>query len=46
VLSGLEVGDQVITEGVQSVRPGQPVQIGAPAAPAAEGALPLRPRGR
>jgi membrane fusion protein (multidrug efflux system) len=47
VLSGLELGDQVITEGVQSVRPGQPVQIGAPASPAAaEGALPLRPRGR
>jgi membrane fusion protein (multidrug efflux system) len=47
VLSGLELGDQVITEGVQSVRPGQPVQIGAPASPAAaEGSLPLRPRGR
>lgn len=45
VLSGLEAGDQVITEGVQSVRPGQPVQLGPPA-PAAEGAaLPLRPRG-
>jgi membrane fusion protein (multidrug efflux system) len=43
VLEGLNVGDQVITEGVQSVRPGQPVQLGAPS-PAAEGAL--RPRGR
>lgn len=44
VLEGLNAGDQVITEGVQSVRPGQSVQLGA--APAAEGALPLRPRGR
>jgi membrane fusion protein (multidrug efflux system) len=44
VLSGLEVGDQVITEGLQSVRPGQPVQLGAQ--PAAQGALPARPRGR
>jgi len=43
VLEGLNAGDQVITEGVQSVRPGQPVQLGAPP-PAAEGAL--RPRGR
>lgn len=41
VLSGLEAGNQVITEGVQSVRPGQPVQVGAPSAEA----LPLRPRG-
>ncbi len=45
VLEGLNVGDQVITEGVQSVRPGQPIQIGE-APPAAEGALSLRPRGR
>jgi membrane fusion protein (multidrug efflux system) len=46
VLSGLEAGDQVITEGVQSVRPGQPVQLGAPPPAPAEGAsLPLRPRG-
>jgi membrane fusion protein (multidrug efflux system) len=45
VLEGLNVGDQVITEGLQSLRPGQPVQLGA-AQPAAEGALPLRPRGR
>lgn len=44
VLEGLNAGDQVITEGVQSVRPGQSVQLGA--APAAEGALSLRPRGR
>ncbi len=41
VLAGLSVGDSVITEGVQSVRPGQPVQVGAPSAEA----LPLRPRG-
>lgn len=45
VLEGLSAGDQVITEGVQSLRPGQPVQLGQ-AQPAAEGALPLRPRGR
>ncbi len=45
VLSGLESGDQVITEGVQSVRPGQPVQLGTPEAPAEGAALPLRPRG-
>jgi len=45
VLEGLNAGDQVITEGVQSLRPGQAVQLGA-APPAAEGALPLRPRGR
>ncbi len=41
VLSGLTVADRVITEGVQSVRPGQPVQVGAPSAEA----IPLRPRG-
>jgi len=45
VLEGLNTGDQVITEGVQSVRPGQPVQLGTPEPSAAEGALPLRPRG-
>jgi membrane fusion protein (multidrug efflux system) len=48
VLDGLALGDQVITEGVQSVRPGQPVQLGnAGAAPAdaAQAPLPLRPRG-
>ncbi|MBP6689083.1 MAG: efflux RND transporter periplasmic adaptor subunit [Hyphomonadaceae bacterium] len=45
VLEGLNAGDRVITEGVQSVRPGQTVQLGE-APPAAEGALPLRPRGR
>lgn len=47
VLEGLTAGDQVITEGVQSVRPGQPVQIGqAPRATGEGAALPLRPRGR
>lgn len=46
VLEGLNTGDQVITEGVQSVRPGQPVQLGPAEPTAAEGALPLRPRGR
>lgn len=48
VLEGLNAGDRVITEGVQSVRPGQPVQIGeGPPAGAAQApqALPLRPRG-
>lgn len=45
VLEGLNANDQVITEGVQSIRPGQPVQVAAPPQPAAEGAQ-LRPRGR
>jgi len=45
VLEGLNTGDQVITEGVQSVRPGQPVQLGSAEPTAAQGALPLRPRG-
>jgi membrane fusion protein (multidrug efflux system) len=46
VLSGLEAGDQVVVEGVQSVRPGVPVQL-APATPSDAGAaeMPLRPRG-
>jgi membrane fusion protein (multidrug efflux system) len=46
VLSGLEIGDQVIVEGVQSVRPGQPVQL-APARGDGEGAAeaPNRRRG-
>lgn len=43
VLEGLNAGDRVITEGVQSVRPGQPVQIGA--SPGSADALELRPRG-
>ncbi len=32
---GLAVGDQVITEGLQKVKPGAPVQIVSPSAPAA-----------
>lgn len=46
ILSGLEVGDQVIVEGVQNVRPGQPVEIAAPPQEG-EGAaqIPLRTRG-
>ncbi len=43
VLEGLNAGDLVITEGVQSVRPGQPVQVGGGSG--AVEALPLRPRG-
>ena len=43
VLEGLSAGDQVVTEGLQNVRPGQPVQIGAPREGDAQ--LPLRPRG-
>jgi len=42
VLEGLNPGDRVVTEGVQSVRPGQPVQV---ATAAAAGEVPLRPRG-
>lgn len=47
VLSGLADGEMVITEGLQSVRPGQPVRINN--APGAESSSPaageLRPRG-
>lgn len=43
VLSGLEANDLVITEGVQSVRPGMPVRLAAPPAPGAAGEF--RPRG-
>ena len=46
VLSGLNAGDLVITEGLQSVRPGAPVRTGPPPS---QGPLPaageLRPRG-
>jgi membrane fusion protein (multidrug efflux system) len=51
ILSGLSVGDQVVTEGLQSVRPGQPVRVSggqaaASAAPGAATSAPtLRPRG-
>jgi membrane fusion protein (multidrug efflux system) len=44
VLDGLAVGDRVVTEGVQSMRPGLPVQV-AGDAPAEAGASELRPRG-
>lgn len=44
VLEGLGVGDLVVTEGVQSVRPGQPVQLGGPT-PNEAAELQLRPRG-
>lgn len=47
VLQGLNPGDLVVTEGVQSVRPGQPVRLGGSATPQAAEASPLqlRPRG-
>lgn len=45
VLEGLSPGDLVITEGVQSVRPGQPVQVGGAASEGAAEAPQLRPRG-
>ncbi len=49
VLEGLNVGDQIVVEGLQMVRPGQPVQVAAPQ-PASQNdrdaaQLPLRPRG-
>jgi membrane fusion protein (multidrug efflux system) len=45
VLEGLDAGDRVITEGVQSLRPGQPVQLGEPPASTDSSQLQLRPRG-
>lgn len=45
VLEGLSLGDSVITEGIQSVRPGQPVQIATPSARDDAAEVPLRPRG-
>lgn len=45
VLSGLAAGDMVITEGVQSVRPGAPVRINTPPAAQQPAAGELRPRG-
>lgn len=44
VLEGLSRGDRVITEGLQSVRPGQNVRLAEDQAAPGE-ALPLRPRG-
>jgi len=43
VLEGLNMGDQVVTEGVQSLRPGQPVTLGA--AREGDAQAPVRPRG-
>lgn len=45
VIEGLNAGDQVVTEGLQSVRPGAPVQIAPPAGETSGAELPLRPRG-
>jgi membrane fusion protein, multidrug efflux system len=45
VLEGLGVGDLVVTEGVQSVRPGQPVRLGGPTPNGAAEVPQLRPRG-
>lgn len=46
VLEGLNAGDLVVTEGLQSVRPGQPVRLGAAGPEAAQAGPPqLRPRG-
>jgi len=46
VLEGLTLGDRVVTEGIQSVRPGQPVQLTTPPGGRDDAAeLPLRPRG-
>ncbi|MEZ5996178.1 MAG: efflux RND transporter periplasmic adaptor subunit [Hyphomonadaceae bacterium] len=45
VLDGLQAGDRVITEGVQSVRPGQAVAVTAPVSDGVESSLTLRPRG-
>lgn len=45
VLEGLGAGDLVVTEGVQSVRPGQPVRVGGAAERGAAQAPQLRPRG-
>lgn len=45
VLSGLEAGDLVVTEGVQMVRPGMPVRVNPPAERRGPAADALRPRG-
>lgn len=45
VLAGLAAGDQVIVEGVQSVRPGLPVQLSRPEEGEGAAEMPLRPRG-
>ncbi len=38
VLDGLAVGDRVVVQGLQRVRPGQPIRVRQAGAPAAEGA--------
>lgn len=46
ILSGLNPGDMVVTEGIQSVRPGQPVRVSGQAQHSNDAdALQLRPRG-
>lgn len=45
VLEGLNLGDMVISEGLQSVRPGQPIQLTAPPPAGAADVPQLRPRG-
>src|SRR5690606_23098434 len=45
VLDGLAPGALVVTEGIQSVRPGQAVAVAGPAAEGAAQAPQLRPRG-
>lgn len=45
ILSGLNEGDMVVTEGLQSVRPGQPVRIGQPQQGDTAQQPQLRPRG-
>jgi membrane fusion protein (multidrug efflux system) len=46
ILSGLNPGDMVVTEGIQSVRPGQPVRVTNGQAQRSDAeALELRPRG-
>jgi membrane fusion protein (multidrug efflux system) len=45
VLQGLGAGDLVVTEGVQAVRPGQPVRLGGAQPEAAQNTPQLRPRG-
>ena len=45
VLGGLNPGDLIVTEGIQSIRPGQPVQVGGAPAEGAASAPQLRPRG-
>jgi membrane fusion protein (multidrug efflux system) len=45
VLGGLNPGDLIVTEGVQSLRPGQPVQLGDQHPATDADALQLRPRG-